>query len=248
MKTKFQGVTAALTLLASAAVSLCVSGVARASTLVDGGFESQGAASNIPGSYCYGGAGSSGENNCATGAWTFTTLVGGLVGDGMISQSTGGSPWNSSAWGAPIANDPSNYFAFVQINGSFSQAFTAIQTGTLSLDWIDAARSPNPGGGYETYTVSVTGPTSTVIVGTYTPTNSAFEPVSSASFSVIAGDSYTVTFQGVDPYPNYDRTAFIDNVALTPLPSTWTMLIAGFVGLGFFAYRGTKNSAATAAA
>ena len=37
--------------------------------------------------------------------------------------------------------------------------------------------------------------------------------------------------------------------ATTPLPSTWTMLIAGFVGLGFFAYRGSKNrSAATAAA
>jgi hypothetical protein len=29
---------------------------------------------------------------------------------------------------------------------------------------------------------------------------------------------------------------------VTPLPSTWTMLIAGFVGLGFFAYRGTKKN------
>jgi len=38
-------------------------------------------------------------------------------------------------------------------------------------------------------------------------------------------------------------------VSQTPLPSTWTMLIAGFVGLGFFAYRGSKkNSAAIAAA
>ncbi len=34
----------------------------------------------------------------------------------------------------------------------------------------------------------------------------------------------------------------------TPLPSTWTMLIAGFAGLGFFAYRGSKKSAAIAAA
>jgi hypothetical protein len=34
-----------------------------------------------------------------------------------------------------------------------------------------------------------------------------------------------------------------DNVSLTaaPLPSTWTMLTAGFIGLGFFAYRGSKN-------
>ncbi len=27
----------------------------------------------------------------------------------------------------------------------------------------------------------------------------------------------------------------------TPLPSTWTMLLAGFVGLGFFAYHSAKN-------
>jgi len=35
---------------------------------------------------------------------------------------------------------------------------------------------------------------------------------------------------------------------VTPLPSTWTMLIVGFVGLGFFAYRGTKKRTAFAAA
>lgn len=34
----------------------------------------------------------------------------------------------------------------------------------------------------------------------------------------------------------------------TPLPSTWSMLIAGFAGLGFFAYRGTKKSSAAIAA
>jgi hypothetical protein len=34
----------------------------------------------------------------------------------------------------------------------------------------------------------------------------------------------------------------------TPLPSTWLMLLSGFVGLGFFAYRGTKRNAAAIAA
>jgi hypothetical protein len=33
------------------------------------------------------------------------------------------------------------------------------------------------------------------------------------------------------------------SITETPLPATWTMLIAGFVGLGFFAYRGSKKSA-----
>jgi hypothetical protein len=37
-------------------------------------------------------------------------------------------------------------------------------------------------------------------------------------------------------------------VAATPLPSTWTMLIAGFLGLGFLAYRGSKKGSAAIAA
>jgi PEP-CTERM motif-containing protein len=38
-------------------------------------------------------------------------------------------------------------------------------------------------------------------------------------------------------------------VNATPLPSTWTMLIAGFAGFGFLAYRGSrKNAAALSAA
>src|ERR1019366_5807948 len=41
-----------------------------------------------------------------------------------------------------------------------------------------------------------------------------------------------------------------DNVTVdpTPLPSTWLMLISGFVGLGFLAYRGTKKNAVAFAA
>ncbi len=208
-------------------------GSAQASTLLpDGGFETQGAASGISGSYCYG-------TDCASGAWTFAPLVGGSVGDGLISQSSG-------AWGAPIGNNSSNYFAFVQINGLFSQTFQATQSGSAVLDWIDAARTNS--GGTETYNVLV----NNALVGTYSPTNAAFAAETSLAFSLIAGDFYTVAFQGVDPNLN-DNTAFIDNVSIsvtpTPLPSTWVMLIAGFMGFGFLAYRGTqKNSAAFVAA
>jgi hypothetical protein len=35
---------------------------------------------------------------------------------------------------------------------------------------------------------------------------------------------------------------------LTPLPSTWTMLIVGFLGVGCFAYRGNKKNVAAMAA
>jgi hypothetical protein len=37
-------------------------------------------------------------------------------------------------------------------------------------------------------------------------------------------------------------------IGYTPLPSTWTMLIVGYFGLGFFAYRGSKKKAAAIAA
>jgi hypothetical protein len=52
---------------------------------------------------------------------------------------------------------------------------------------------------------------------------------------------------GIDAYNGqYFSTSW--SLTQTPLPSTWTMLIAGFVGLGFFAYRGTRKSAAALAA
>jgi hypothetical protein len=44
------------------------------------------------------------------------------------------------------------------------------------------------------------------------------------------------------------RFAAATFTASTPLPSTWLMLLSGFVGLGFFAYRGTKKNAAALAA
>lgn len=199
------------------ALALSPIGIANATTITDGSFETQGAASGIS-DFCYGAS-------CASGAWSFALLVSGSVGDGLISQS-------GSAWGQPISGANGNYFAFVQQNGLFSQTFTATQTSIEVLSWIDATRSnfgePN------TYTVSVNG----TQVGSYNPTSSSFVGETSAFFDVIAGLSYTVTFQGVDP-SLADRTSFIDNVSISsvPEPSTWAMMILGFFGVGFAAYR-----------
>jgi hypothetical protein len=52
------------------------------------------------------------------------------------------------------------------------------------------------------------------------------------------GDTLT-TSGGVTITPLTETAA-----TATPLPSAWTMLIAGFIGLGFFAYRGAKKNAA----
>ena len=59
----------------------------------------------------------------------------------------------------------------------------------------------------------------------------------------------TFAFSYTDFPTGEDPGGSVTISAETPLPSTWTMLIAGFVGLGFFAYRGSKkNGSAIAAA
>lgn len=66
--------------------------------------------------------------------------------------------------------------------------------------------------------------------------------VGSLSFASLKDNSNTSFAQDVGN--------ILDNVVVnsTPLPSTWTMLIAGFAGLGFFAYRGMKKASAAQAA
>ena len=66
-------------------------------------------------------------------------------------------------------------------------------------------------------------------------------------FDKYANDQYIVTLSLLD---NSNASVFgvSETINATPLPSTWLMLLSGFVGLGFFAYRGTKKRTALAAA
>ncbi len=67
---------------------------------------------------------------------------------------------------------------------------------------------------------------------------------------VYSGDKSAPVFApGI--FDGADQTNGLDGVltiTATPLPSTWTMLIAGFAGLGFFAFRGSKKGSAAIAA
>jgi len=86
-------------------------------------------------------------------------------------------------------------------------------------------------------------PTSTtalILAGTLLPdTTYSYELDFSDRLNKFDKKNSTFTTQGFDL-----RTdgSFTTGDATTPLPSTWTMLIAGFIGLGFFAKRGAKNN------
>ncbi len=76
--------------------------------------------------------------------------------------------------------------------------------------------------------------------------------LNSGAISLAAGYLNDVTTQTW--VPDYNVSLLTDGPTnqsmgfVTPLPPTWTMLITGFLGLGFFACRGTKKNAAAPAA
>ena len=51
-----------------------------------------------------------------------------------------------------------------------------------------------------------------------------------------------------DTLAAFVNTPVTSSITPTPLPSAWTMLITGFIGLGFFAYRGSKKTSTAALA
>lgn len=93
-------------------------------------------------------------------------------------------------------------------------------------------------------------PFTVTINGTLTPTVIPAPPTTTWTLETVNFTATTGlnTFQiAINPLDSpTDNSIGLD---AAPLPSTWTMLIAGFVGLGFLAYRGSsKKSAGHAAA
>jgi hypothetical protein len=99
--------------------------------------------------------------------------------------------------------------------------------------------------------VAVTATNATLVGGpTFTSTNDGTETAKweLETLSLIAtGSSTTINFSGAFG-PHYIGLDNADlefvGVAATPLPPTWTMLIAGFIGLGFFAHRSSRKRTA----
>ena len=140
--------------------------------------------------------------------WVYT-------GYAVLINGGAGSPWTD---GTQTGYDGSQW-AGVQITGTLAQTFAAPNSGLFDVTWLDNARPGNT----QNYTVSVTDNATGAVVATetLTVTSSANFNPESLKTTLIAGDSYTLTFQGVDTAvsPGADETAFIDNVDLQAGPA-----------------------------
>ena len=142
------------------------------------------------------------------------------------------------------------------VPGSISQTIFGLTSGVTYEVTFDLAG--NPAGGPNPKTLNVTasaGPSSfsfnaaNTSLGTMGWVAELFFFTATGPSTTLTFASTTTGFSGNDSYPSAFGPA-LDNVSIsaTPLPSSWTMLIAGFVAFGFLAYRGTKKSTALAGA
>jgi hypothetical protein len=146
-----------------------------------------------------------------------------LSATGTVSCCLGGSPTNGPNGGGLAGSAAISGYGNV---GSFNNAIQFSLVGVFG----DPSLAPP-------WSIFVIGSADTVTV-----------PAGATSLYLGLADA--LGFQNPPGYYNDNTGQFtVTYSATTPLPSTWLMLLSGFVGLGFFAYRGTKkNSAALAAA
>ena len=91
-------------------------------------------------------------------------------------------------------------------------------------------------------------------VGTNDQGSVGWSFASDISGTGVAGAYHVATNGAVFANNNADNTGAWQmqvsgsSVGETPLPSTWTMMLIGFAGLGFFAFRGSKKGSAAIAA
>ncbi len=141
--------------------------------------------------------------------WTYTTS-----GAGVSTNGTGLTSGNPNApQGVNVA--------FIQNQGAISQAINNPTAGTFALDFQAAQRANY--GTSQSFQVLV----DSAVVGTFSNLNTAYQPLTTASFLLSAG-SHTIMFQGLNV--SGDAEAFVDNISIITAapPSTGDGLSATY--------------------
>jgi len=135
--------------------------------------------------------------------------------------------------------------AHIQSTGYFTESLTGLTIGQQYLLTFDYASRA----GYGVDGLTVSADANTIFSGTPASTNFT---QASAYFTANAS-TLTLTFAGslfsAPPYPQQDYNIGVDTVSVSavPEPSTWAMMILGFAGVGFMAYRRRNQQDAVAA-
>jgi len=149
-----------------------------------------------------------------------------------------------------------NYFpgngGFVDLNGSNGSAGTlqtlqSFAAGTYTVSFYLGGNTVGPGYG------DSAPKTTTISLGTWSTqlTLASTDPLASHSYTFTTTGGPLVFQMGNESpsYPNLYIGNILDNVQVTavPEPSTWAMMILGFAGVGFMAYRRKSRPALMAA-
>ncbi len=176
---------------------------AAAQTVPNGSFEAP-----VVSTYAYAPSGAS---------FTFSPTVSNVAGAGIAAS---GSAFNNGT--APDGNQ----VAFLQDLGSFSQTITGFVVGqSYDVSFLTAARLQAQDGAND-FTVSVTDG----LLGNFNPTNDAvngYQSMTTGAFNATSGTE-TLTFQGLDTLGG-DRTSFVDNVQINPVPEASTTISFGLL-------------------
>lgn len=180
------------------------------------------------------------QNNYSYPGYYGTALIDGwsyTAGAGLVDTSQGYNAWYGNT---PPANYEGNQFAFLQGGAAsvLSQTFFSATAQTVSINWLEAGR-PYFGccNGDQTYLVELNGKQ----IGKFSSSSGQIFELESVRTALVAGYN-TLSFIGATPanLNPQDQTVFLDAVSVTsavPEASTWAMMIIGFVGIGYLAYR-----------
>lgn len=207
--------------IVSAAILVVLSAIpAHASLILNGSFES----GTDPGSFSPLNAGDS------------TSLTGWTVASGNVDYI--GTYWTAS-------NGSRSLDLNGLVPGSISQTFSGLVAGQTYVVSFDLAGNPAGGPQPKLITVSTDEAvfnasfnSSSTSLGSMGWKPESFTFVAAGTSDTLTFASNTTGFSGNETYP----TAFgpaLDNVSVAPVPepATWAMMIIGFAGVGFLAYR-----------
>jgi hypothetical protein len=152
---------------------------------------------------------------------------------GVTFAGASGVQNNAPAWGFPTAPAPGSNAAFLQSYPTLNLGVITIDTDVLvanQLYTVTFQSVARPSTGADPFTVSY----NSTLLGTVTPGSSW----ATTSFSFVAVDGQDLIFSATRI--DGDHASGLDNITISvavPEPSTWAMMILGFAGIGFLAYR-----------